>query len=97
MLKAIFLVTRVTDNSRKSLYKEKQEDFTENAVITVTDVTNDNTKMPLPSDIREIRKKNIPEYPTQSCHICGSHIWWLRGNEWLCGKSHLNPQGEGTI
>jgi putative DNA primase/helicase len=90
-------VTGVTDNSRKSLYKEKQEDFTENPVIVVTDVTNDNTKIPPPSDIREILKENIPEYPTQSCHICGSHSWWMRGNAWLCGKCHPNPQGEGTI
>jgi putative DNA primase/helicase len=90
-------VTGVTGNSRKSLYKEKQEDFTENPVIVVTDVTNDNTKMPPPSDIRGIRKENITEYPTQSCHICGSHRWWLRGNEWLCGKCHPNPQGEGSI
>jgi putative DNA primase/helicase len=87
-------VTGVTENSMKSLYKEKQEDFTENPVIVVTDVTNKNTRMPSSAadHTRGIPTGNTPAYPTQSCHICGSNSWWLRGNEWLCGKCHPDPQ-----
>jgi hypothetical protein len=89
----------VTDNSRKSLYKEKQEDFREIPVIVVTDVTNNNTMMPSPAadNTRGVQTGNKPEYPPQSCHICGSNNWWLRGNEWLCGKCHPDPQGECNI
>lgn len=30
--------------------------------------------------------------PDKPCHTCGSSNWWLRGNEWLCGRCHPKPE-----
>jgi putative DNA primase/helicase len=91
-------VTRVTEDSVKSLYKEKQGDFIENPVTFVTDVTDSEMTEFLPTagdDARDTLKGDDTEYPTQPCYICGCIDYWLTDwNQWLCSRCHPKPGGK---
>ena len=69
--------TTRTENSVKSLMREKQKNFTENPV----------------QDVPVSQNKNTPDYPTHPCHNCGCGDYWLTDwNEWLCSRCHPKPE-----
>ena len=70
--------TTGTEKSGKSLYKEKQKEFTENSAQNVPVSQNE----------------NVPAYPIHPCHNCGCGDYWLTDwNEWLCSCCHPKPGG----
>lgn len=38
------------------------------------------------SDLHDVSR------PSSPCHNCHSNTWWLRGNEWICGRCHPDPR-----
>lgn len=40
--------------------------------------------------LKSIKESHLE--PKRPCLLCGSQVWWFRGNEWLCGKCHPKPQ-----
>lgn len=88
----------MTEDSVKSLHKETQEDFIENPVTFVTDVTDGEMTEFLPTaedDARDTLKGDEPEFPTQPCYTCGCTDYWLTDrNQWLCSRCHPKPDGE---
>ena len=79
-------------------YIEKQEDFIENPVTFVTDVTDSEMPEFLPTaedDARDTLKGDELEYPTQPCYTCGCTDYWLTDwNQWLCSRCHPKPEGK---
>jgi putative DNA primase/helicase len=77
-------VTDVTPNPEKSLCEKNKEKFSDKTDTSVI-VSQNSDGIALDSD--------IPPYPNQPCHSCGSKDFWLTPwNEWLCSQCHPEAQ-----
>jgi putative DNA primase/helicase len=80
--------TQGTVNPEKYIHEKNKENFSDKTV----------TSVPLSLNHDEIgtdagTDNDIPPYPNQPCHSCGSKDFWLTSwNEWLCSQCHPETQ-----
>jgi putative DNA primase/helicase len=64
--------------------------------IKENDTLNNSSLKNTPPEIGDdtLNHSNVPDYPTQLCHNCGSGDYWLTDwNQWLCSRCHPKPGG----